>query len=56
MSEYRFVEKPFLSQLESLGWGVVDLGEGIPSDPSTSFRTDFREVALKTIFKQSVIN
>lgn len=54
MSEYRFVEKPFLTQLEALGWGVIDLGEGIPKDPATSHRTDFREVVLKDIFKQSV--
>ena len=56
MSEYHFVEKPFLTQLEALGWEVVDLGEGIPKDPSTSFRSDFREVVLKDIFKQNVNN
>lgn len=54
MSEYRFVERPFLSQLESLGWEVVDLGEGIPKSPATSYRTDFREVVLKDVFKQSI--
>lgn len=26
MSEYRFVERPFLTQLEALGWTVVDQG------------------------------
>ncbi len=54
MSEYRFVEKPFLTQLEALGWDVIDLGEGIPKDPTTSHRSDFREVVLKDIFKQSI--
>lgn len=38
MSEYRFVERPFLTQLEALGWDVVDLGEGIPKSPGTSYR------------------
>lgn len=54
MSEYRFVEQPFLTQLTALGWEVIDQGEGIPKDPAVSHRTDFREVVLKDIFKQSV--
>jgi len=54
MSEYHFVEKPFLTQLEALGWAVIDLGEGIPKNPATSHRSDFREVVLKDVFKQSV--
>ncbi|MFW2372640.1 MAG: type I restriction endonuclease, partial [Gammaproteobacteria bacterium] len=54
MSEYIFVEKPFLDQLEALGWEVIDLGEGIPGDPASSHRDDFREVVLKNIFKTSV--
>lgn len=52
MSEYRFVEKPLLAQLEALGWDVIDQGEGIPTDSTMSQRTDFREVVLKDIFKQ----
>lgn len=56
MSEYTFVEKPFLNQLVSLGWQVFDLGEGIPQDPSTSFRTSFKEVALKDEFIKRVID
>ncbi len=54
MSEYKFVEKPFLDQLEALGWTIVKQGEGIPGDPAGSLRTDFREVTLKEVFKQSV--
>ena len=54
MSEYRFVEQPFLDQLAALGWEVIDLGEGIPGDPASSHRDDFREVVLKNIFKTSV--
>lgn len=54
MSEYHFVEKPFLAQLEQLGWTSIDLGQGIPKDPTKSFRTSFREVTLKENFLQSV--
>ena len=54
MSEYRFVEKPFLDQLDALGWDVIDQGEGIPKDPAVSHRSDFREIVLKDIFKLSV--
>ncbi|MGK0269566.1 MAG: type I restriction enzyme R subunit [Cocleimonas sp.] len=54
MSEYLFVEKPFLEQLAFMGWDVYDLGPGIPKDPATSFRSSFREVVLKDIFKESV--
>ena len=54
MSEYHFVEKPFLAQLEQLGWTSIDLGQGIPKDPTKSFRTSFREVTLKEKFLQSV--
>ena len=39
MSEYLHVEKPFLDQLGSLGWEVIDQGQGvIPSDPTKSLR------------------
>ena len=54
MSEYHFVEKPFLAQLEQLGWTSIDLGQGIPKDPTKSFRTSFREVTLRENFLQSV--
>jgi len=37
MSEYPHVEKPFLDQLATLGWTVIDQGHGfIPSDPAAS--------------------
>ncbi len=54
MSERLQVENPFLSQLASLGWLVVDQGEGLPTDPTVSHRGSFREVALKNIFFGSV--
>jgi type I restriction enzyme R subunit len=54
MSEYTFVEKPFLDQLAALKWDIIDQGPGIPIDPARSKRTSFREVALKETFKESV--
>jgi type I restriction enzyme R subunit len=54
MAEYALVEKPFLDQLASLGWQVVDQGLGLPTNPTDSFRTSFRELILADIFRQSV--
>ena len=50
MSEYHFVEKPFLEQLSKLGWTSIDQGFGIPTDPAKSHRASFREVVLKQVF------
>ena len=55
MSEYLHVEKPFLDQLASLGWTVIDQGHGlIPSNPTESLRTSFRECLLPEVFRQAV--
>ncbi len=55
MSEYNHVEKPFLEQLATLGWTVVDQGVGvIPSDPAASLRTGFREWLLPEVFREAV--
>ena len=55
MSEYLHVEKPFLAQLATLGWTVIDHGQGmIPSDPATSLRTHFREWLLPDVFRKAV--
>ncbi len=55
MSEYLHVEKPFLAQLDALGWEVIDQGQGmIPSDPAKSLRTHFREWLLPEIFRNAV--
>jgi type I restriction enzyme R subunit len=54
MSEYSFVEKPFLDQLDALGWTVIDQGPGIPTDPTKSLRENFREVTLRDVFNQTV--
>ena len=54
MSEYTFVEKPFLDQLEALGWTVIEHGQGIPTDPTKSLRENFREVTLRDVFNHAV--
>ncbi len=54
MSEFSFVEKPFLDQLDALDWTVIDQGPGIPTDPSKSFRASFREVTLRDVFNHAV--
>jgi type I restriction enzyme R subunit len=55
MSEYHHVEKPFLDQLATLGWTVIDQGQGfIPSDPAASLRDTFREWLLPGIFREAV--
>lgn len=55
MSEYLHVEKPFLQQLAALGWKVTDQGHGfVPSDPSKSRRTSFREWFLPEVFRDAV--
>lgn len=55
MSEYLHVEKPFLDQLATLGWTVIDQGQGfIPSDPAASLRESFREWLLPEVFRSAV--
>lgn len=54
MSERLQVEKPFLDQLATLGWNVVDHGESLPSSPESSHRCSFKEVALKSVFFEAV--
>jgi type I restriction enzyme R subunit len=54
MSEYFFVEKPFLDQLAALEWEVIDQGSGIPTNPTKSLRTGFREIILKGVFCDNV--
>jgi type I restriction enzyme, R subunit len=54
MSEYTEVEQPFLAELKTLGWDVIDQGPDIPSDPTQSHRSSFREWLLQKVFAQSV--
>ena len=54
MSEYLHVEKPFLDQLKTLGWTVIDQGQGVPGDPAASLRAHFREWLLPDVFRKAV--
>lgn len=55
MSEYTEVESPFLTQLENLGWTVIEHTEGVvPTDPGISLRESFREIVIKSEFKKAI--
>lgn len=54
MSEYTEVEKPFLEQLQSLGWTAIDQGPEIPQDPGKSIRLSFRRWLLPGVFAKAV--
>jgi type I restriction enzyme R subunit len=54
MSEYHNIERPFLTQLQALGWQIIDQGAGVPTDPAISRRTHFRQTILPELFRQSV--
>lgn len=54
MSEYSEVELPFMKQLETLGWTVIDQGTGIPQDAVPSLRASFRQWLLPEVFNSAV--
>ena len=54
MSEYTEVEQPFLKQLASLGWIIIDQGREIPQDPGQSLRRNFRQWILPGVFARAV--
>ena len=54
MSEYSNVEKPFLDKLSELGWEVINQGQGLPQDPTISYRSDFNEIVLRGVFKETI--
>lgn len=54
MSEYTEVEQPFLQQLASLGWTVIDQGTGVPQDADISLRPNFRQWLLPSVFDATV--
>jgi len=55
MTEYLHVEKPFLDQLATLDWIVIDQGHGmIPTDPAESLRSSFRQWMLPDVFREAV--
>lgn len=52
LDERNHVEKPFLEQLEGLGWEVIDLE--MEQKPSESFRETFTEVVLSPVLRKSL--
>jgi type I restriction enzyme, R subunit len=54
MSEYTEVEQPFLQQLHTLGWQIIDQGQGIPQNPALSLRLNFRQWLLPEVFNLSI--
>jgi hypothetical protein len=55
MSKYLHVQNSFPDQLAFLGWKVIDQSRGfIPTDPSISLRTSFREWILPDVFRTAV--
>lgn len=53
LDEYNHVEKPFLEQLEGLGWQVLELS--MQQQPEQSFRTSFSEVVLKPKLREALL-
>lgn len=53
LDEYSHVEKPFLEQLEGLGWDVLELQ--MQQQPEQSFRTSFSEVVLKPKLREALV-
>ena len=54
MSEYTEVERPFLDQLATLGWTVIDQGGGVPQEAAASLRANFRQWLLPEVFDEAV--
>lgn len=54
MSEYTEVERPFLEQLASQGWTVIDQGPGVPQNAAASMRGSFRQWLLPKVFDAAV--
>jgi type I restriction enzyme R subunit len=54
MSEYTFVEQPFLNQLATMGWQIKQHGPSIPQNPAISLREDFSERVIKSEFIKAV--
>jgi len=54
MAEYIDIEKPFLDKLQLLGWKVINQGQGIPQEAGKSLRSNFKEVLLPKVVKESI--
>lgn len=54
INERKFVEEPFLEQLDGLGWDILDL-DGSKQTPEASHRTDFSQVVMEPVLRQSLM-
>ncbi|OGA02831.1 MAG: hypothetical protein A3H35_13685 [Betaproteobacteria bacterium RIFCSPLOWO2_02_FULL_62_17] len=54
VSEYSEVEQPFLLQLAEPVWTTIDQGTGIPQDPKSSLRANFRQWLLPAVFNDAI--
>ena len=43
-----------MDKLRQLGWQVIDQGVGVPQDLAKSLRTNFKQVVLPQVFKDSI--
>jgi type I restriction enzyme, R subunit len=53
LDERDHVEKPFLDQLDGLGWEIIDLDS--KQHPSDSFRQSFTEVVMLPVLREQLI-
>ncbi len=54
LSELKYVEEPFLRQLERLGWSILRAGEEGKGDPAITFRDGFNEVIIEKKLRESL--
>jgi type I restriction enzyme R subunit len=52
LDERNHVEKPFLDQLDGLGWEIIDLGS--KQHPSDGFRQSFTEVVMLPVLREQL--
>ena len=51
LDERNHVEKPFLDQLNDLGWEIIDLTD-VTQKPSDTFRQSFTEVVILPVLQE----
>ena len=54
LNEKEYVEKPFLRQLERLGWNIIRAGEEGKYDPAITLREGFNEVFIESELKAAI--
>lgn len=57
LDERNHVEKPLLSQLQGLGWEIIDLAdekEDHKQTPADTFRENFTEVVMLPVLRDSL--